>query len=857
MQEVATVIEPPRAGAAAAGETLATRLASWAQRMPDQPALVDGAARLTWRALDERVTAIASRIVARANPSPGRVVLLLRERASAIASMLAVGRSGHALVMLDPADPEDRMRFVTADAEPFVLLTEAGMAERALALAPSGCTIVDVGEAHAHPVRPMPRVDGDSIAHVCYTSGSTGQAKGVCQSHANQLVFSDTYARNIGVGIGDRGSLLYSLAFAAGLGAVARAIASGMTLCLYDVKRDGVAGLADWLDRERVTMLQTFPMVFREMVARIGAQRTFPHLRVLQLGGDSIFADDYAKFRSHTLPHCKLVHQLSSSEIGILAQNILRHDAMPPSPGTVIPVGRPIEGVRLEIRRDDGSLAEPGEDGEIVAISRHVSLGYWKRPELDARAFSPDPRDPRGRAYRSGDFGHIDGDGMLHFIGRVGSRVKIRGYTVDLAEVDAALVAWPDAAHAAVAAEADADDATLSRLIAYVEVREGARRDLQALMRFLCARLPRHMLPVEVRFLAALPRTPGGKLDRKRFAAEAVLAPQASGYSAPQDAIEEAVGRMFAGLLALERIGRDDDFFLVGGDSMMAADLQARIKDAFGVRVSGFHEDATVAGIAVSIRDALADTRPRARSMPMLVPLWRDGAATPLFMVHGRHGQAFVSAHFMRLLGDGQPVWAFQARGLDGESAPHATIEAMVDDYVAEVRSVRPNGPYFIGGLCVGCYIAAAMAQQLRTAGETVLPLLLLDPPNHVSARTQAHADPGHVAGKMRARRDAGRLHAPMEDPEFLAISVQTGAAFNEAIARYVPRPYDGPVYVLSSRHRMRTGESFDLRKVFTGRVKRYEVGQSHNDALDPRNPLFASTLKRCIGLIQDAQGGA
>jgi acyl-coenzyme A synthetase/AMP-(fatty) acid ligase/thioesterase domain-containing protein len=855
MQEVAPAIEP-RHAADTAGETLATRLAHWVRQIPDQPALVEGTTRLTWRALDERVTAIASRIVECGHDSPGRVVLLFRERATAIASMLAVGRSGHALVMLDAADPEERMRFVAADAEPFVMLTEAALAERARLLAPPGCAIVDVGDAHAHPARPMPRAGGDATAHVCYTSGSTGQAKGVCQTHANQLVFSDAYARNVGVGIGDRGSLLYSLAFGAGLGAVARAIACGMTLCLYDLKRDGAAGLADWIDRERITMLQTFPMVFREMVAHIGAQRTFPHLRVLQLGGDSIFAEDYAKFRAHTLPHCKLVHQLSSSEIGIVAQNVLGHDAAP-LPGTVIPVGRPVEGVRLEIRRDDGSLAEPGEAGEIVAISRHVSLGYWKRPELDARAFSPDPRDPRSRAFRSGDFGRIDGDGVLHFIGRVGSRVKIRGYTVDLAEVDAALVAWPASARAAVAAESDPDDATLSRLVAYVEVRAGARRDLRALMRFLGERLSRHMLPAEVRFLAALPRTPGGKLDRKRLAAEAVLQPEASAYSAPQDTIESAVANVFAGILELERVGRDDDFFLVGGDSMMAADLQARIKDAFGVRVTGFHEDATVAGIATSIRDALADTRPRARSMPMLVPLWRDGAAPPLFMVHGRHGQAFVSAHFMRLLGDGQPVWAFQARGLDGESAPHATIEAMVEDYVAEVRNVRPKGPYFIGGLCIGCYIAAAMAQKLRAEGETVLPLLLLDPPNRVSARTQAHADPEHVAGKMRARRDAGRLHAPMEDPEFLAISVQTGAAFNEAIARYVPRPYDGPVYVLSSRHRMQMGDPFDLRKIFTGRVKRYEVGNSHNDALDPRNPLFASTLKRCIGLIHDARSGA
>jgi thioesterase domain-containing protein len=222
-------------------------------------------------------------------------------------------------------------------------------------------------------------------------------------------------------------------------------------------------------------------------------------------------------------------------------------------------------------------------------------------------------------------------------------------------------------------------------------------------------------------------------------------------------------------------------------------------------------------------------------------------------MVHGRHGQAYVSPHFMKLLGDDQPVWVFQARGLDGNSDPHATLEAMVDDYVAEVRKVRPHGPYFLGGLCVGCFIAAAMARALAAAGETVLPLLMLDPPNRVSGRAEAHADPAHVAGKMRARHAAGKLSGPMDDPQYLEASVRTAAAFNAAVARYTPTSYAGDVYVLSSRHRMQLTDPMDLRAVFTGRVKRYEVGNAHGDALDPRNPVFASTLKRCIGLIHDA----
>ena len=331
------------------------------------------------------------------------------------------------------------------------------------------------------------------------------------------------------------------------------------------------------------------------------------------------------------------------------------------------------------------------------------------------------------------------------------------------------------------------------------------------------------------------------------------LAPRRASARARRDATQAAVAHIFEELLNVDGVGADDDFFLLGGDSLMGAELQARLKETFGVRVGNFHQDATVAGIAADIRRGIAQAPAQSRAIPMLVPLWPNGRETPLFMVHGRHGQAFFSPHFMKLLGDEQPVWALQARGLDGISEPHATIEAMVDDYVAEIRKVRQHGPYFLGGLCVGGFIAAAMARVLRAAGEDVLPLLLLDPPNRVRARTEAHADPVHVATKMQARRAAGRILGPMEDPAYLDASVRTAAAIDDAIARYRPLPYDGAVYMLSSRHRMQLMDPLELRTIFIGPLERHEVGQSHGHALDPRNPVFAQTLTRCIGRIREA----
>jgi thioesterase domain-containing protein len=173
------------------------------------------------------------------------------------------------------------------------------------------------------------------------------------------------------------------------------------------------------------------------------------------------------------------------------------------------------------------------------------------------------------------------------------------------------------------------------------------------------------------------------------------------------------------------------------------------------------------------------------------------------------------------------------------------------------VRSQRPHGPYFIGALCAGAYVAAAMARALREAGEAVLPLLLLDPPERLLIGGYSQMSEERFVSKMKARRALGRTAGPVDDPGYMRAVIRVAMAFEQAIARYRPQPYDGPVYMLSSRQRMQGAEAAGLRQVFAGSVTRFEVGTTHAEALDPRNPVFANHLLRCIGLIRDAAGGA
>jgi thioesterase domain-containing protein len=221
--------------------------------------------------------------------------------------------------------------------------------------------------------------------------------------------------------------------------------------------------------------------------------------------------------------------------------------------------------------------------------------------------------------------------------------------------------------------------------------------------------------------------------------------------------------------------------------------------------------------------------------------------------VHGRLGQALVSPQFLHLLGADQPVWAFQARGLDGLQEPHSTIEAMAADYVNEMCKHRPEGPYFLGALCAGALIAIAMARTLRDAGEPVLPLLLIDPPERPFPMADSRMTERELLARLKRRQALGRIDAPIDDPVYARASVRVAMALELAIRTHQAQPYDGPVCMLCSHNRMATIEPSRLTEAFTGRVERFDVARTHVESLDPRNPAVAKALARCLSIIHES----
>ena len=366
--------------------------------------------------------------------------------------------------------------------------------------------------------------------------------------------------------------------------------------------------------------------------------------------------------------------------------------------------------------------------------------------------------------------------------------------------------------------------------------------------RHLACHVPSYMLPNAYAFLDALPLTAGGKIDRQALAALPAPDPmQGREFAPPRDVLERAVARIFEKVLEIAPVGRDDDFFLLGGDSLALAELQTQLLRQFGVSLPRVHADATVATIAASIGQSLGRSRDAHPRIPVLLQLREGAGGLPLFLVHGRLGQAFVSRHFLSMLPNELPVWALQARGLDGLREPHSTIAAMAADYVDELRKQQPHGPYFIAGLCAGALIAGVMARLLQQAGEPVLPLLLFDPPGQ---RFREELSDESLSARLAERRTHGRHVTPIDDPQYALAAVKTARAFELAIRAYEPMPYDGPVYMLSSRQRIRPRSQVYWKTVFPGALQRFEVGATHDEALDPRSPAFAAHLAHCLKVI-------
>lgn len=561
------------------------RFARQVARHRDRVAITCGGRALTYDALDRAANRLARAILAQRGAGEEPVALLFEQGPPAVTAILAALKAGKIYVPLDPAyHPRERLAAMLEDSGAEVVVSDARGGALAGELAGGRRRLVNVDELDPalgddDPGLPL---TGDTLAYILYTSGSTGRPKGVVHNHRNVLHFVRTYTHDLGVRAADRQSLLFSCGVAAAVKNIFGALLNGATLAPFDLKAEGLGRLASWLAGEGVTLCQMVPTVLRHFVGTLIGTERFPSLRVLYVTGEPFYTRDLERVRAHLPATCTVVNALASTELNTLRQYVIAPDTE--IAGPVVPVGYPVEDTEIVVLDEAGAEVAGGGIGEIAVKSRYLALGYWRRPDLTRQAFVADPTGGGRRLYRTGDLGCLRADGCLEYLGRKDLQVKIRGHRIDVGEVEAALLSLGAVRQAVVLARSDAGGDP--RLVAYVVPAGAAPPDASALRRALAARLPEVMVPAAFAFLDALPVSAIGKVDLQALPS-AGGAPAAPGtaFVGPRTATEAALAGIWAEALEVERVGVHDNFFDLGGHSLTAMQILARVRDRLDVDV--------------------------------------------------------------------------------------------------------------------------------------------------------------------------------------------------------------------------------------------------------------------------------
>lgn len=579
---------------------------------------------LTYEVLNRMANRVASAILATRGADAEPVALLFEHDVPLIAAMLGVLKTGKFYVPLDPHYPPARTAAMLEETGAALIVTDSRMAQRALELAGQARSVLNVdqiGEG-ASTENPGLVIAPDAYAYLLFTSGSTGLPKGIVESHRNVLHFTLAHTNRCYLCPDDRLPLFVSCSFSGSASRIYGALLNGASLHLLDLRAAGMGRLYDWLVREEITILWG-SVGFGPVIQALKDGGQLPRVRLVFWGAQTLHKRDVELYRKYFADDCLLLNALGTTEMKAICRYIM--DKRTVIDGPTAPVGYPDPDTEIVLLGDDGMPLGSGEVGEITVKSRYIAPAYWRQPELTRATFVAGPDGGDERTWRTGDLGRMRPDGCLEHRGRKDFQVKVRGHRVELGEVEAALLDAPGVADCVVTAAETKDGG--ARLVAYVVPAPGHTSTVTELRAALDHRLPAYMLPSVFVPLPTLPRNPSGKVDRLRLPKPGRdRGDLANSYVAPRTPLETLLAGIWCDLLGLEQVGIHDDFLELGGDSLLAAGLISRIRDALphDLPLDGLLRASTVADQAAALLQLEIATRPEGELARALIEL--DGA---------------------------------------------------------------------------------------------------------------------------------------------------------------------------------------------------------------------------------------
>ncbi|WP_033439095.1 non-ribosomal peptide synthetase [Saccharothrix sp. NRRL B-16314] len=689
---------------------------------PDAVAVECGESSLTYRELDARANQLAWLLREHGVGPDTPVAVCLDHGLDVVTTLLGVLKAGGCYLPLEPKHPDRRIALTLDDADVGVVLTRPGLAHRFQGR--PGATVLEVDPtwslvADRPTTAPDVPLSPDNLAYINFTSGSTGTPKGVLTTHRGvvRLVSDPNYTRLDA----DQVLLLYgTLAFDAATLELWGALCTGARVAVCASPEPTAAELEQVLVDHGVTVLWMTSGLFNTLVDV--RPEALSGLRHLLVGGEALSPPHVRKALELGVP---VGNGYGPTEATVFTS--VHRRISPVETAGPIPIGLPVQHTDVVVVDHDLNPAPFGVPGELLVGGAGLARGYQGRPDLTAERFVPDPtgRRPGARLYRTGDIVRQDPDHTLHYVGRLDHQVKVRGFRVELGEVEAAIRELPGVRDAAASAHRGTDGVT--HLVGHVvlddDAPDDAPDDVTSLGDLLRARVPDFLVPSLWTRLAALPLNRSGKVDRAALPSPTSTATTPNRvFKAPRTQAERTVAQLWAEVFDLPRVARDDDFFALGGHSLLILRIIAMLQERHGIEVTvrSFLEHRTVEALAQAI-----DTG----DLPTKALLWlnRKGGQVPLVCIHPGGGSAHWYERLTAKLDPDLPVIAFEWPGRLRDRGGVPTTEEMAARYIAELREALPNGPYRIFSWCGGSGVASEVAHQLLAAGEDVT-FMLLDP---------------------------------------------------------------------------------------------------------------------------------
>jgi len=860
-------------------------------KYPNHIAIKNHNRELTYRSLNNLSNRLAYTILQRRGESSEPIILLLYQGIELISSIIGALKANKFYVPVDPTYPQRTIELILKDTSPSLIITNTNYLPLLNSFEIRKQNIINFDELlpETFTDNVSLNIHQDNYAYIYYTSGSTGRPKGVIDNHRNVLHNIMRYTNSLYISPMDRLTLLQSSSFSGAVSSMFCALLNGATVYPFNLKKEGMSNLVNLLILEKVTIYHSVPIIFDHLLM---VNKKFPSLRIVRLEGDRVTKRHIDLFQKYFHQGCILVNGLGATETGISRQYFIRSDTK--IKGDIIPIGYETEDTEIRIVNELHKEVPNGEIGEVVVRSRYLAKGYWRSPELTKIAFHAVSDDGIVKDYFTGDLGRFRSDGCLEYLGRKNHRAKVRGHRIEIEAIENAISSHPSVKDTVV--KIIEDEVPNSIIVAYIVPKSRKQTKISAIREKISKKLPTYMFPSKYVILDSLPTTKNGKIDYSALPTPGKNRPHlGKPFVASRTTIENELTKVWEKILGIEKIGIHDNFFDLGGDSLLAFRILHEINKQLGqnLPIEAIFKAPTITELA-----KLVDVQIELKDDSFLIPFQKKGNRPPFFLMQC-HDSILEYNELANLLGDDQPVYGFHMPWTEHSNFSEISLENMAKFCVKNIVAKQSSGPYLLGGFCFGGLLAMEVARQLKEIKQKIGLLVLiesltpdyekdfLDKPliykclrqliyslkslklelknfegvqnnvriNYIKTRINNFINRNLVKSKLYLYNLRLEPSLKKRNLSFMVYKKLINTEYRKASLNYTLKPYKGNVVILYSTiqvDNVNVDKTLGWQKYIDGTITSYEIPESHLNLLKkPYVGKIADILKVHLKQIQ------